>query len=55
MCTYERLERDDEMLSIGIVETGEKKEARRMRDGERGGEQGVGVRSRGLRRITPTI
>ena len=35
MCTHKRPERDDEMLSIGIVESGEKIEAQRVREIER--------------------
>ena len=33
MCTHERLERDDEMLGIGVVETDKKIEA--QREGEK--------------------
>ena len=46
MCTYEILERDDEMSRVGVVETSEKTGAQRERDRE----QGVGARSQGLKR-----
>ena len=46
MCTHERPERDNKMLDIGVVETCEKIET--YRDRER--ENGVGAKSRGLRR-----
>ena len=44
MCTHKRLERDDQMLNVGIVETSEKIEAQRERDREKR----VGARSEGL-------
>ena len=50
MCTHQRPEREDEMLSIGIVEIGEKKEAQIERERER--EQGVAVRSLGHKDYT---
>ena len=37
MCTQERPEKDDEMLGIGVIETGEKIERERERERERAG------------------
>ena len=35
MCAHERLEKDDEMLGIDVIETGEKIETQREGGGER--------------------
>ena len=37
MCTHEKLERDNEMLGIGVIEIGEKIKAQTERERERVG------------------